>query len=74
MDLWIRSQDKKILIKNDSLAIEVSGEYSVITNGYNILGKYRTEERALEVLDEIVSRIEENMNGPIQLVYQMPQE
>lgn len=70
MELWIRSQDKKMLIKNDALAVEPSGQYEVITNGFNILGKYQSEKRALEVLDEIQTYISEKFAE----VYDMPEE
>ncbi len=57
MDLWIRSQDKKYLIKCDRLYINKSD--NGIKKSYKIkidftdLGIYETEKRALEVLDEI---------------------
>ena len=70
MELWIRSQDKKMLIKNDALAVEPSVQYEVITNGFNILGKYQSEKRALEVLDEIQTYISEKFAE----VYDMPEE
>lgn len=55
MNLWIRSQDKKELRSNPKLGIE--NDYYIVDR-YNIdraiiLGQYATEERALEVLDEI---------------------
>lgn len=67
MDLWIRSQDKKDLINvSEYLSIEETNfsediEYVKNPNkrpffiecGNCILGFYATEERALEVLDEI---------------------
>ena len=54
MELWIRSQDRKKLIKVDEVKIETVKEgntfiYSHATD----LGTYETKERALEVLDEI---------------------
>lgn len=57
MELWIRSQDKKRLFKIDKLGIEESKEFLVVlyTDKYEWyrLGNYKTEERALEVLNEI---------------------
>ena len=57
MNLWIRSQNRKILIPNPILDIfnfDIN-EY-VIETQYEkkmlLLGEYTTEERALEVLDE----------------------
>ncbi len=71
MDLWIRSQDKKRLIKVEQLEIrkyisnieELSYAICSInfqnTYGYNFLnlGIYKSEERALEVLAEIQNKI-----------------
>lgn len=54
MDLWIRSQDKTILIEANNLL--VNDERVVLlakTGGRATIGKYKTRERALEVLDEI---------------------
>lgn len=59
MDLWIRSQNRKQITKFESLICEQNGDrfaVEVLTIGYSFLvGTYKTEERALEVLDEIVS-------------------
>ena len=54
MELWIRSQDRDYLIKVKSLVIEESN-YNIyqIFGDSRYLGKYKTKERALEVLDEI---------------------
>ena len=54
MDLWIRSQDKKKLIKVDEVKIEtvVEGNTFIYSHATD-LGTYETKERALEVLDEI---------------------
>ncbi len=62
MDLWIRSQNREVLIPNPKLAIEEVNADCYIedvseTDNYIILGSYKTKERALEVLDEIQERI-----------------
>lgn len=52
MELWIRSQDKTTLTKTETLVIEDN----MIVDYYQkriVLGEYKSEERALEVLDEI---------------------
>lgn len=66
MNLYIRSQDRKVLACLNTLGILFISEdedekgnvngYS-ICNMYYDLGTYRTEERALEVLDEIHQRL-----------------
>ena len=57
MDLWIRSQDKRMLTKVDYLYLEVNyGREILGGNHYMInqsLGIYESKERALEVLNEI---------------------
>ena len=69
MELWIRSQDKSSIVKVDNLYVSV-GNYicyyvekgKEIPNTYyrpsGELGRYKTKERALEVLDEIQSLLQ----------------
>lgn len=47
--MWIRSQDRKILTKIDDLDIDGANQ---IWGDCCLLGKYSSEEKALEVLDE----------------------
>lgn len=63
MDLWIRSQDKKILEKVNKLYVTTFSEnkgfgiYDLVSDDIDDcdipLGFYESEERALEVLDDI---------------------
>lgn len=56
MDLWVRSQDKRILQKVDNIFLDANYEDKRIStyDGDNIeLGTYKTKERAIEILDEI---------------------
>lgn len=65
MELWVRSQDKEILLNikgiqyKDYKSVEnETVEANILIGFYNyydneILGEYETKERALEVLDEI---------------------
>lgn len=58
MELWVRSQDKKTLLKCDTLTITIDSEDGKTVRGYKIvgyedLGAYKTKKRALEILDEI---------------------
>lgn len=64
MNLWVRNQDKTILQKVDNLLISdgnnKEGTFNIYTNSLpaqNVLGRYKTKERALELLDEIEERI-----------------
>ena len=79
MNLWIRSQDKKALIPiNKMLTISCS---SMFYDGI-ILGVYKTEQRALEILDEIQNilkpKIIYNQSNPIETmndaIYQIKQD
>lgn len=60
MELWIRSQDKNILCEAIHFELSASG-LSIL--GQNkayygvVLGTYKSKERALEVLDEIQSKL-----------------
>ena len=56
MNLWVRSQDKRILMKVDNIFLDANYDNKRIStyDGDNTeLGTYETKERALEILDEI---------------------
>ena len=81
--MWIRSQDKKTLVKADKLIIGYDKNEKVyeIHNVYDSLGIYKSKERALEVLDEIQEKIINFEFGEAneclisnEVVYQMPEE
>lgn len=61
MDLWIRSQKVLVLRKVDKLSVfhkENENLYFIMDDSDRfVLGEYETDERALEVLDEIQERI-----------------
>lgn len=88
MDLWIRTQDRKKLVLINTLAIAENTSRSIL--GFGIdghvkveLGDYDTEERTLEVLDEIQELLEpvhiadiskkEGIIGA-NILYEMPEE
>ena len=90
MDLWIRSQNKGVLVKCNCLALEeqTKGKYSILNYSglefYQFLGTYEYE-KALEVLNEIKEaqlgnyhyRCPSNVkvsNNENTIVYQMPEE
>lgn len=75
MDLWIRSQDKKRLVHAyGGEVVEASDGWKIREYATNdFVGKYKTEQRAIEVLGEIENKIlesEEDFKGL--LIYQMP--
>ena len=87
MELWVRSQDKKCLIKTNLIEYETGAMLKGATDidgNYHILGKYKTKERALEVLDEIQELFEPTtitLDGKYMetrqldaFVYEMPKE
>lgn len=58
--MWIRSQNKKSLTKVINVTLDIplnSGEVGIKgyfdNNKFDMLGYYKNEERAIEVLDEI---------------------
>lgn len=90
MDLWIRSQNRKMMER--AVAVKIAhykedGKMSnsiVINNDY-IFGEYATEERTLEVLDEIQKKINlinlgHDFGSPMvdlknpSYIYEMPKE
>ena len=76
MELWIRSQNKKRLIKTNIIELSThepinlllteedigKGECNIFANEHICIGTYKSEERALEVLDEIENFIYEEVN------------
>lgn len=84
MELWIRSQDKMDLFKINRLKIrehtfeDGKKEYFILNNNSisDVVGVYKTKERALEVLDEIQHKLIalcDSMNRNL-YVYEMPKE
>lgn len=96
MELWIRSQDKMNLVKIRQVSINYQNNKQIIANYmpdfypnsgeyYELLGTYKTKERALEVLDEIQNKINlinlgHDFGSPMvdlknpAYIYQMPEE
>ena len=91
MELWIRSQDKRTLLKANRIDVDDT-DIICWDNDYRCsetyMGKYKTQKRALEVLDEIHENIEKigkdeiitDENGIMSgikhfgKVYEMPEE
>lgn len=81
--MWLRSQDKKTLINSN--CVEVLDNVIVAYTGElrRPLGKYETQERVLEVLDQIEHRLicgnsHDDMSGnrrvQKQFVFHMPEK
>ena len=89
MELWIRSQDKRLLIKVYNVFLNANYDNKRIStydgDSNTTLGEYKTKERALEVLDEVQEAKLGNFhykcpsnvkvsNNEDTIVYQMPAE
>lgn len=86
--MWIRSQDGKTLAKVTRLAVVGRTIQNLPATGieddYDVMGKYESEERAIEVLDEIENQLfkytelHEKANDyhkiTKHIVFQMPEE
>jgi hypothetical protein len=59
MDLWIRSQDRETIKKCCFIEMHelIENEDYILQDNEIDYGRYKTKERALEVLDEIEDRI-----------------
>lgn len=86
MELWVRSQLKELLIKVNDLRImqltedgfeigEKTDDWFIVANDDPCVGKYKSKERALEVLDEIQRYLnDKDLAGYRVFTYQMPEE
>lgn len=88
--MWIRSQDKRRLVKCDFIRVngnEIQANFS--SNSYSVIAKYSSEEKALKVLDmiqeaikgksqttytETKTKVIEYYNNIESVVFQMPQD
>lgn len=75
MELWIRSQDRRVLARAGMINI-ASDERTIVDDmpRFHYLGTYKTKERALEVLDEITDFIDGLNKTNTITIFQMPQE
>lgn len=76
MELWIRSQDRTFLRKVNTIGIVEGRDFWSIDENLTIsFGKYKTKERALEVLDEIQDLLQNAYVGDSnRIVYQMSKD
>jgi len=75
--LWIATQDDKSLLNVKEVTVDGKKIEGVIGSSSmdhwsKILGKYESNERALEILAEIFTKIEENSG--VFVTYTMPKE
>lgn len=64
MNLWILSQNGKHFFQNPKLSVETMNGYGYIVDDstQTILGEYESEERAKEVIKDIVNMMIINFN------------
>ena len=84
MDLWIRNQKRDRLVKVNNLKWEKtygqgarSGEVFFHISSNNLtLGTYMSEERVVEVFDNIQNYIDSQLHNTVETmyVYEMPKE
>ena len=86
MNLWIRSQDRTFLRKVNTIGIVEGRDFWSIDENLTVsFGKYKTKERAIEVLDEIqdelissdfmpIEKNEEVLTCGSARIYEMPED
>ena len=97
MELWIRTQDRMNLVKINQVSLNYQNNKQIIANYipeiyensscyYELLGTYKTKERAIEVLDEIQDELISSDFMPIEKneevvltcgsarIYEMPED
>lgn len=79
MELWIRSQDEMKLVKVNYIYAMEGNDYFTIygetIDSGPIIAKYKTKERALEVLDEIQDLMRSLCDSNLKIIqYEMPKE
>lgn len=67
MELWVRSQDKRQLCKAQIIDIIPNGGVYNIQTDFGLIGRYDSEKRCLEILDEIQKLLIEN-SDPLVLI------
>lgn len=81
----IVSQDKDTITNFNNVDIlgigdpvdDNEGKFKMIVNTESdsyVIAKYETEERAKEVLQEIIKKCQNNRNGMCYIVYEMPEK
>ena len=61
--MWIRSQSKETLLKVTKIFIQNNEIFANMEDGFDeMVGEYKSKERAIEVLDEIQERISPKFN------------
>ena len=74
MDLWKRSQDRTNFCNVDDIFLN-GNENNVIDSKRGQMAKYKTEKRALEVLDEIDESMSNAVNNGLNVAhYTMPEK
>jgi len=83
MGIWIRSQNKENLVNASRISVSDKRIINeVLNDNYDILGKYETDLRAIQVLNLIKNNIadfkyadmcQDKENAPKYIVFEMPE-
>lgn len=76
MGIWIRTQDKEMIMSCNAVGIGLEDDKSIYSNGY-VLGTYSTKEKALKVLDaiqEFIKNMYVGMGDYMGKPFQMPDD
>lgn len=60
MELWVRTADRRNLVKPTNICLGYNCSMCGVYDGNQVLGEYKTEERCLEIIDEIQSLLVNN--------------
>ena len=74
MDLWIRTQKRLDIFKVNNIQIMGCDICAYTADGNYTLGEYDSNDRALEVLDEIEATLKIFSKSREIFVYEMPKE
>ena len=66
--MWIKTQDREMLMNCNAVGIGLEDDKSIYSNGY-VLGTYSSKEQALKVLDNIQYALDSEL-----AVFEMPLE
>ncbi|HLQ95816.1 MAG TPA: hypothetical protein VK108_05480 [Pseudogracilibacillus sp.] len=77
MLLWIRTQDKKSLLNVKEVTVDKKKITGVVGTASlddwsKVIGKYDSEKRALEILDEMFTKLAEHTDTAV--TFTMPEE
>ncbi|MEK3856322.1 hypothetical protein [Cytobacillus sp. FSL H8-0458] len=66
--LWVKTQNKRSLVNVKEIAVKANAVEGIISRSFfvywsRVLGEYDSNERALEVVEQIYKKLEHGGNG-----------